>query len=151
MNPLDQIDSVLLSFNPKESIEVSNIYVRIKEKKIIIDVVRLNEILHKLIKDGYLRIVVVKGATLGVNMDDISYYVLTFEGEFFQYTGGYSEEKKVSDDRATWTDSLLVNGEQNQRRLNTLTFWLCVGTIGLVLFEITKFVLQHYCFVCHSF
>jgi hypothetical protein len=138
---IQKLDSVLSIFDPNSTYRgINNLKIKelLKEKKIDIGERLLTEILHKLVKDNYLRIEVADAMVGTQTFKNISYYLLTFEGELFQTNGGYLEEARARDERRRWEDRLLENGERNGERLNTLTLILAIGTVGLAVIEIIK-------------
>jgi hypothetical protein len=91
-------------------------------------------------------------------------YLITFDGKFFLKTvGGYRNKnandlqkianenamnqrmEKNAQDLVTWTQNLT-------NRTSDLTFWtrlVAIGAIGLVLWEVVAFAIEHHWFSCH--
>ena len=92
-------------------------------------------ILGKLVRDKYLIV-------LNPQTPIAPLYSITFDGKYFSENGGYGEQIKSAEIRLRWEDSLLEKGEKNGERLNKLTLVLGIGTIGLVLIELIKFVYE---------
>jgi hypothetical protein len=91
----------------------------------------LLRILNKLAKEGY------------VDFEDtvpptIRKYYITFDGKVLNDEGGYERASNSEDVRRRWEDELLIKGEKNGERLNTLTLILGIGTIALAIIEVIK-------------
>jgi hypothetical protein len=100
----------------------------------------LHRILNKLVKEGFVD-------TIESNVGNPRRYFITFDGKLLHEEGGYEKAVKDKDARKQWEDSLILKGEKNGERLNTLTLILGIGTIALVLVEVVKFIyeLRHPC------
>lgn len=70
-----------------------------------------------------------------------NYYAITFDGEVFYESGGYKSKIELADSERKINNERLDNSERNARRLNNLTFWLALGSIGLTIVEIIKLII----------
>lgn len=145
INPIQSIDSVLSIFDPSSQLRgMHNLKIKelLRHEQINLSDRLLREILHKLVKDNYLRIEIAEATVGTMQVKDVNYYLLTFEGELFKASGGYSAQAQSIEARKHWEDELLVKGEKNGERLNALTLWLAVGTIFLAFLEVIKLLLK---------
>lgn len=126
-----------------------------------IDRRELNEILAKLKKDGYIEWKI-EGTDVNTHEKDTR-YIVTFEGQMLNELGGYSQKEidkeqernfiktaeKLRSDRegllVSWTESLA-------NRTRDLTNWtkvVGIGAVGLVVWEIIVYCLEHFSLSCH--
>ena len=90
MKTIEKLNEVLFLFKLESEYQGLNrfeIDKRLKEKNIEVSYRLLTEILHKLIKDQYLR--TERGKAYLPNPTETDYYLLTLEGEIFQSNGGF--------------------------------------------------------------
>jgi len=73
-----------------------------------------------------------------VESDLYKYWVLTVKGKMFE---GYVNRKNrfISED---------VRKKNMEDQLRTLSFWVAVGTVGLLIWGIVQYILEKYC-CCH--
>jgi len=101
------------------------------EKSIIKGVAEMTDIMEFLVDEKYA----IKGQGT---------YKLTFLGKvFIMEEGGYITAKKMAEAKEAKQDELIERGAKTAERLNSLTFWLAVGTIALFVLELVKFIIEH--------
>ena len=150
LSPIEKLDYVLGFFvkNPSSlGYALGRACILISEEKVIDDRRLIEQILTKLVKDGYLKAEEHYSFAGEKLADSGDHYLLTFDGEAFYEQGGYKAEsfknektfKLIENDRK---HNLKVadNMEANAKRLNRLTLWLAVGTGALAIIEIIKLI-----------
>jgi len=95
----------------------------------------VSEILRKLEKDEFL------DAHKFSGLNSLSTYKINFEGRVFSQDGGYTGRfnRQTSAERIS---------QSYERTLARGTFWIALGTLGLLAFELLKFWMDQFCH-CH--
>jgi len=140
MTPIQKLDFVFNQFVSTDDIPG---YTRamiedgIKDNKIDIGNIQLIEILHKIKKDEYVR--VVKGDLVwrGVKHPETDFYVLTFEGELFKLSGGYTQQ-------AIDTANAKRRAKLYECQLLWATAFAGIGATGILVWEIAKWSYHHF-------
>jgi hypothetical protein len=100
------------------------------------------KVLERLVKDNYLNKELEDpfkevGSTALLR----AYYFINFDGELFHQRCGYGAEEKDAALKRRMEEDRLNRAEFTAKRLNTLTFWLAIGTVSLAIIEIIKIFL----------
>ena len=126
-----------------------------------IDRRELKEILGKLKKDGYIEWQI-EGNDVTTHEKDTR-YIVTFEGQVLNELNGYSQQEidkeqernfiKTSEKARSDREALLVSWTASlSNRTRDLTKWtkvVGIGAVGLVLWEIIVYCLEHFSHSCH--
>ena len=95
-----------------------------------------DKIIDKLFRDKYIDMSMLL-SNVGASAET-SHYKINIDGEFFAEGGGYSKQLERTNlddkDRKTMANNMWW-----------ATFWLAVGTVGLLVWEIVKYFLSCHC------
>jgi DNA-binding PadR family transcriptional regulator len=142
---LDAVLNCLYNHRTEKHIKFKDLAEFLLKDNTPVDFGEIMQILTKLEKDSYIEF---DDRAVG-EQDELTkfnrVYRVTFEGRYLIESGGYVEERQSLDSRKRWEDRLLVQGEKNGERLNTLTLILCIGTICLALVELVEFLYKLSC------
>jgi hypothetical protein len=146
LSPIDKIDRVLFLFPPNDKIHAypkKTINDLLVKGGLNIDDRELIEILIKLVDDGYLRIDTGDYYTNGKHYKDIPLYFLTFTGELFHLTGGYTQRLNDAKSVQHNQDECDRMARIYETRLLWATRFAGIGACALVLWEIIKWLFHH--------
>jgi hypothetical protein len=105
----------------------------------------LLKILNHLFKDRYIETEVREvtySTDITSRVESVKLYTVSFEGKVFNQAGGYEEKYKLLHLKRQQDEARLQREEGSQKRLNTLTFWLVVGSFSLAIVEVIKLFLR---------
>lgn len=163
MELVDKIDTFLkwLYIHSGENPTFSSLYEGVKNEGVHEG--ELDDCLKKLHKDGFLYFMYRDGNVVNNYWRDHN-FLITFDGKYFWETvKGYKEKIRIENakiqaisdqnQRMEKNEELLVSWTKNLAdRTKSLTNWtraVAVGAIGLVVWEIIAFLLEHSCFSAH--
>ncbi len=168
MELLEMLDTVFdwLKTNSDKDPDFSAIKEGLKDYKL--DDGEIDDCLKKLHKDGYLYFMDNKKENQKSDVAGEIYhrgynYLITFDGKFFLKTvGGYQKKnandlqkianeeavtqrmEKSAQDLVTWTQNLATRTQE----LRNWTKAVAIGALGLVVWEVIAFALEHHWFSC---
>ena len=155
-NSLQNLDTVLNTIDKKSPYQNDSITPHLTWGDLIVELNKLNLsltnqdvvlIIEKLKSDNHVKEVnslqVQYPSAPFAIPDEHTGYSITFNGRYFLETiGGYEKEAAFLRERKAFEDSFLVHSEVNAKLLNSLTLFLGIGTISLVLIELVKFLYE---------
>jgi hypothetical protein len=130
LKPTQELDEILLLFEDQNRLNKNTIQHLLGKKDISISDVRLEQMLHKLIKDNHLRIENNESADLG------EYYTLTFDGELLLESGGY--ENALLNQQND-----LERERRNEKYLRWIAIWATGGTLTFLIWDFVKYGHEH--------
>ena len=140
MSPIEILDSTLSYINkaygenkktyPKEFDEIFRF---LNKADSSIDSYLARAVIAKLIKDGYVTEKIIRR-----NAQDITHYVLTFEGMAFLQSGGYNIVLIMNEQQREAQATAARISSQREIALLYWTAAVAVGAIGLVVWEMIK-------------
>lgn len=143
LTPIEKLDFILKYFVEMDGGPYKQIILILDELELD-NAKELFEIIHRLIKDGYLTFEITS-----IKDKDTKVYGSTFDGRLFYNNGGYKAKslidaeiallKGLEADRLRRLDE---DSRANQIRLNMLTHWLVWGTIGASIIALLLFLWQ---------
>jgi len=150
IKPTEKLDAVLTwLFDNKDELDCFYGYgltrTYSKPKQMTLTRREVSNILKKLHADGYLNLKMQGTESVLANVD-VEHYSINFNGEVLLQDGGYTqklidertEKEKVKQD--------LKTAQRNERIVKGASVFAAIGAIGILLFEILKFLLA----TCHA-
>ncbi len=150
LTPIEKLDEVLKIIASVEltdgSIRTEFISIKLNQIGIKINVSELERIIDKLVKDDYADF---EDKVPSPNTPfSLPHYFITFDGFLLLENGGYKQDLINKNSETKRIDDLDKKSIYLSDRMNRLTFWVVVGSIGLLLMEIVKFVVANPHFFC---
>lgn len=105
-----------------------------------IDDTNMFPVLNKLKKDELIEVY-----QLTATYSNQTIYRMALEGIIFERNGGYKTKATL----IVYDEERIRKLETSQIQLTRLTFWVALGTVGLLLIETVKFFVDHNFYLCH--
>ena len=139
MNSYNQIDFIFFFLKERSllSADFSKEYIWNhidKTKEVEINRQVFEEILQRLIDDGYIKEILNSGTQ--------PTYHLTFNGRIFE---GYSNTNKSLNEERKWIKKLQVLTLENSKKLNTLTWIIAIGTTISAIYYFIEILNNFFC------
>jgi len=146
LSPIELLDKVLYIFDSSSKhIGMHRIQIKdlLEARGIILIDGLLTEMLFKIEKDGFLRHELGDVQLLNQKVKDIPFYILTFEGELMQLSGGYAQKSKNDEYKNIRLEKIESAAKANRKTVTFLTWIIAAGTLVAAVYYAIE-ILKHF-------